>query len=142
MSRTLTIGGQTYAVAPSKARQKDDQAITSLQYWWGAKHLLAERQAYDLAQHDALEARLKPLEAWLADEANRDHPRYHEADGKCRELENWRLTYSRSWLRLVAHRLEEIDEWAREFAARLSDEGRQRCREIGWPDEVCRGTPF
>lgn len=143
MSRQLTIGGVApTTTAPSRARQKDDQAITSLRYWWGARQLLAERQVYDRAEHDRLEARLAPLAAWLADPANEGHPRYHEADGKRQELENWRLTYSQSWLRMIANRLEEMNEWAREIAQRLSDEGRDRCREIGWPDEVCRGTPF
>jgi hypothetical protein len=43
---------------------------------------------------------------------------------------------------MVAHRLTEIDDIARKIAERLSDEGRARCREIGWTEEVCRGTPF
>jgi len=142
MARTLTIGGQTYEVAPSKTKQRDAQPLESLQYWFGAKQLLLERQAYDQAQHDALEERLKPLEAWVDDQGNRDHPRYHEAEGKHRELENWRLTYSKSWLGMIAFRLDEIDGWAREIAARLSDDGREKCRLIGWPKEICDGTPF
>jgi hypothetical protein len=138
----VLLDGEEVVHAPSRGAQNDAQALKSLRYWWGAREMLLERLAYDAAQRAALEERLKPLEAWLADPANEGHPRYWEADGRRQSLENWALTYSKSWIRMSEHHIQQTDEIATGIAARLSDEGRQECRLIGWSDEVCRGTPF
>jgi hypothetical protein len=81
VSRTLTLNGEDVS-APPRSTRGDAQAFVSLRYWWGARQLVVERRAYDQAQHDALEARLRPLEAWLRDPANAGHERFYEADGR------------------------------------------------------------